>query len=69
MILSEESIAKIKEKAVRYPRKKSAILPALTVAYRQVGHVDQEIYKEISKVIDVPMVEIEIGRASCRERV
>lgn len=58
MILSEESIAKIKEKAVRYPRKKSAILPALTVAYRQVGHVDEEIYKEISKIIDVPTVEI-----------
>lgn len=58
MILTEESIAKIKEKAVRYPRKKSAILPALTVAYRQVGHVDEEIYKEISKVIGVPTVEI-----------
>ncbi len=58
MILTERSITKIKEKAVRYPRKKSAILPALTVAYRQVGHVDEEIYKEISKIIDVPMVEI-----------
>jgi len=58
MILTEDSIAKIKAKAVRYPRKKSAILPALTVAYRQIGHVDEAIYKEISKVIGVPMVEI-----------
>lgn len=58
MILTEESIAKIKEKAARYPRKKSAILPALTVAYRQVGHVDDEIYEEISKVIGVPALEI-----------
>ena len=58
MILTEESIAKIKEKAVRYPRKKSAILPALTVAYRQVGHVDEQIYNEISKVIGVPAVEV-----------
>ncbi len=58
MILTEDSIAKIKAKAVRYPRKKSAILPAWTVAYRQIGHVDEAIYKEISKVIGVPMVEI-----------
>jgi len=58
MILTEDSIAKIKAKVARYPRKKSGILPALTVAYRQIGHVDEEIYKEISKVIGVPTVEI-----------
>lgn len=58
MILTEKSIQEIKEKASRYPKKKSAILPALTVAYRQVGHVDDEIYHEISKVIEVPYVEI-----------
>lgn len=58
MMLTEESIQEIKEKAVRYPRKKSAILPALTVAYRQLGYVDDDIYKEISKVIDVPYIEI-----------
>lgn len=58
MMLSEESIKLIKEKAAPYPRKKSAILPALTVAYKQLGYVDDEIYREISKVIDVPYVEI-----------
>jgi NADH-quinone oxidoreductase E subunit len=58
MILTEESIKEIKQKAARYPRKKSAILPALTVAYRQLGYVDEEIYRDISKVIGVPHVEI-----------
>lgn len=58
MMLSDESIKLIKEKAARYPRKKSAILPALTVAYKQLGYVDDDIYREISKVIDVPYVEI-----------
>lgn len=58
MILNEESIKRIKEKAAPYPRKKSAILPALTVAYNQTGYVDDEIYREISKIIDVPYVEI-----------
>ena len=58
MILTEESVQKIKERAARYPRIKSAILPALTIAYRQVGHVDEEIYKEISDIIGIPKVEI-----------
>jgi len=58
MILTENSIKEIKEKAAKYPRRKSAILPALTVAYRQLGYVDEEIYRDISQVIGVPFVEI-----------
>ncbi len=58
MILSDKSIADIKEKMVRYPRRKSAVLPALTVAYNQLGHLDEEIYKEISEVIEIPEGEI-----------
>jgi len=58
MILNEKSIAEIKDKAKRYPKRKSAILPALTVAYRQLGYVDDTIYKEISKVIEIPFIEI-----------
>ena len=58
MILTEESIRRIKEKAAKYPRRKSAILPAITIAYRQVGHLNDDIYSEISMVINVPYVEI-----------
>lgn len=58
MILTEESIKEIKAKAAKYPRKKSAILPALTVAYKQLGYVDEEVYRAISKVIGIPHVEI-----------
>ena len=58
MILNEKSIAEIKKKMARYPQRKSAILPALTVAYFQVGHLSDEIYEEISKIIDIPTVEI-----------
>jgi len=58
MILTDSSIRQIKEKAARYPYRKAAILPALTVAYKQLGYVDDKIYKEISKVINVPYVEI-----------
>ena len=58
MILSPESVTSIREKAARYPRSKSAILPALTVAYRQVGYLSNDIYKEISQVIRIPVVEV-----------
>ncbi|MCK4606100.1 MAG: NADH-quinone oxidoreductase subunit NuoE [candidate division Zixibacteria bacterium] len=58
MILTEESIARIREKAARYPIRKSAILPAITVAYRQVGYLSEEIYGEVSQIIGVPVVEV-----------
>ncbi len=58
MILTEDSVNKIKEKAKQYPRMKSAILPALTIAYQQVGHVDPVIYEEISSIIRIPALEI-----------
>jgi len=58
MMLSEQSIARMKEVAAKYPSRKSAVLPALTIAYRQIGHLDDDIYIEISQAIDIPAVEI-----------
>ena len=58
MILTEETTKQMREKASQYPQRKSAILPALTIAYRQVGHLNNDIYKEISRVIRVPHVEV-----------
>ncbi len=58
MILTPESVREMKERAAKYPHHKSAVLPALTIAYRQVGHLNDDVYHEISKVINVPYVEI-----------
>jgi len=58
MILNKESIALMQKKASLYPRRKSAVLPALTIAYRQVGHLNDQIYREISKAINVPHIEV-----------
>lgn len=58
MILNKESVALMQKKASQYPRRKSAILPAITIAYRQVGHLNDQIYREIAKVIKVPYVEV-----------
>ena len=58
MILNDATIKEIKAKMVRYPSRRSAILPALTAAFRQVGHLDPAIYEEISGIIDIPLVDI-----------
>lgn len=58
MILNKTSITEIKERMMKYPRRKSVILPALTVAYRQVGHLSDQIYREISDIIKVPYIEV-----------
>ncbi len=58
MILTEKSVAAIQQVMKKYPRQKSAILPALTIAYRQVGHLNDDLYIEIAGVIEVPAVEV-----------
>ncbi len=58
MILTDESRQRIRDKAGQYPHRKSAILPAITIAYRQVGHLNDDIYREISETIGVPVVEV-----------
>jgi NADH-quinone oxidoreductase E subunit len=58
MILNDGTIREIKARMERYPSRRSAILPALTAAYRQVGRLDEEIYREIAAIIDIPYVEI-----------
>jgi NADH-quinone oxidoreductase E subunit len=58
MILSETSLAAVKAKVDLYPRRKSAILPALTIAYREIGHLNDDIYEEIANAIGVSTVEV-----------
>lgn len=58
MILTDESIQRIQHKMTLYPERHSVILPALTIAYRQVGHLNNDLYHEIAKTIQVPVVEV-----------
>ena len=58
MMLTTESVTRIKTAAARYPLVQSAILPALTIAYRQVGHLNDDIYDEIGEVLGVPAGEV-----------
>ncbi len=63
MILNEKSIAEIKGKLALYPSPKSVILPALTIAYRQVRYLSPEIYQEIAQVTGLSEVDV-AGAAS-----
>lgn len=58
MILNDETIQQIRTRMARYPTRRSAILPALTAAFKQVGHLNPAIYREIARVLDVPYIEI-----------
>jgi len=58
MVLNEESVKAMREVAARYPHRKSAILPCLTIAYRQVGNLFDDIYGEISETIGVSKNEV-----------
>ncbi len=58
MILTDESVKAMKEAVGRYPKKKSAILPCLTIAHRQIGHLNDDIYREIARAVNIPYVEI-----------
>ena len=58
MILSEKTVKIIKDKLSKYPKAKGMTLPALTLASKQLGYVDNEIYIEIAEIINVPQLEI-----------
>jgi len=58
MILTEASVVEIQKKMARYPRNKSAVLPALTIAYRQEGHLNAKLYREIAQIIKIPYLEV-----------
>ena len=57
-ILSAESVAEIQKQMVRFPVRRSAILPAITVANRQLGYLSAEVYEEISEITEIPVSQI-----------
>lgn len=58
MLLTDESVHAMKATAARYPHKKSAILPCLTIAYRQVGYLFDDLYNEIADTIGISSNEV-----------
>jgi NADH-quinone oxidoreductase E subunit len=58
MILSDKAVAEMKARTAQYPICRSGILPALTIAYHEVGHLNDDLYTEIAEAIGVHAVEV-----------
>lgn len=58
MILTDDSVKQIQSTVPKYPQRRSCILPALTIAYWQVGHLNDDIYREISDILEVDLVDV-----------
>ncbi len=47
-----------------YPRRQSALIPALSVAQEEYGYLSDAIVGEVAQMLDIPVVEVE-AVASC----
>ena len=57
--LSNEGKQKVLNELKRYESKQSAVLPALYIGQKENnGHVNAEVIKELSKVMDIPEAQI-----------
>src|SRR4030042_1124938 len=52
---TEEKILGLKGK---YPKVKTAILPAFHIVYRETGYLDPEGLKKISELLGIPILEV-----------
>ncbi len=58
MILSDAAKLKISQAGKKYPKIKSAILPALHIAYEEHGYLSDQMYEEISQILGLKFIEV-----------
>ncbi|MCC6963282.1 MAG: NAD(P)H-dependent oxidoreductase subunit E [candidate division Zixibacteria bacterium] len=58
MILSQDTKLKISQAGTRYPKIRSAILPALHLAYEEHGFLNDQMYEQIAEVLGVKFIEV-----------
>ncbi len=56
--LSEAAQRLILQEKIKYPHPKTAILPSLHIAYREVGYLSPEVLKDVAVLLDFPYTEI-----------
>ncbi len=56
--LSETCQSLIRQEKSRFPHPKTAILPSLHLAYREVGHLSPEVLKDVAVLLDFPYTEV-----------
>jgi NADH-quinone oxidoreductase subunit E len=57
-LLSEESKQRIRDLMAKYPKARSAILPALHVVQEQLGWVPEEAQEEVAEMFGMPPAEV-----------
>ena len=58
-ILSEDSLAAIRDEAGRFPDSRSALLPALHIAQDQIGWLPPEALEDVSQALAIPYSDVE----------
>lgn len=58
MVISEEARSAIDGEIARYPRKRGALLPALHLVQKELGHLSPEATREVAEIFDLRPVEV-----------
>lgn len=58
MVISEEARAAIEGEIARYPRRRGALLPALHLVQKELGHLSPEATREVAEIFDLEPVEV-----------
>lgn|SRR5574341_972888 len=57
-ILSDPTQSQILQEKGKYPNPKTAILPSLHLAYKEVGFLSPEVLKDVAFLLDFPYTEV-----------
>jgi len=58
MVISEEARSAIDGEIARYPRKRGALLPALHLVQKELGHLSPEATREVAEIFELQPVEV-----------
>ena len=58
MVISAETRARIDREIGKYPERRGALLPALHLVQRQLGHVPLETASEVAEIFDIRPVDV-----------
>ena len=56
MVISEEARAAIDGEIARYPRKRGALLPALHLVQKELGHLSPDATREVAEIFSYNFV-------------
>ena len=58
MVISDEARSEIDREIAKYPEKRGALLPALHILHRELGHVAPETAQAVAEIFDIRPIEV-----------